>query len=197
MISINTAKFIGPKPNVVQLSDSDQFFFNLLSQDEDQAFEWLFRTYFKELCFAVYRVLPDQHLSEDITQDMFYDLWRKRQQLNITSSLGAYLRRAVINRTLNHMRDNKLAPTEEPPENTQLNLADVTEELAGADLQESIDRAIDQLPDKCRMVFILSRFEELSYKEIADQLGIAEKTVENQVVKALKRLRISLKDYLE
>ncbi len=180
----------------MQLSDSDQLFFELLTRNEEQAFEWLFRNYFKDLCFVVYRVLPDQHVAQDLTQDVFFDLWRKRGQLQITSSLGAYLRRAAINRTLNYIRDNRLAPSEEPTADLELNVSDVTQELAGIDLQEQIDRAIDQLPEKCRMVFVLSRYDELSYKEIADQLGIAEKTVENQVVKALKRLRIALKDYL-
>lgn len=180
----------------MQLSDSDQLFFELLTRNEEQAFEWLFRTYFKDLCFVVYRVLPDQHVAQDLTQDVFFDLWRKRGQLQITASLGAYLRRAAINRTLNYIRDNRLAPSEEPAADLELNVSDVTQELAGIDLQEQIDRAIDQLPEKCRMVFVLSRYDELSYKEIADQLGIAEKTVENQVVKALKRLRIALKDYL-
>lgn len=180
----------------MQSSGSDQTFFDLLKADENRAFEWLFRQYFKDLCYVVYRILPDQHLAQDLVQDVFMGLWRRRHELAINTSLGAYLRRSTLNRTLNYLRDNRLAPAEEPGPDIAIQLPDAAANLATQDLQALVNAAIDQLPERCRMVFLLSRYEELSYREIAEKLNIAEKTVENQVVKALRALRAALKDYL-
>jgi len=72
----------------------------------------------------------------------------------------------------------------------------IVQELAADNLQEEIDTAIDNLPERCRLVFVLSRFEEMSYRQIAEQLNISMKTVENQISKALKSLRIALADHL-
>lgn len=179
------------------MDHSDQELLDLLKQDEDLAIELIFQRYYTYLCRVVYKVVPDAGLAEDLAQEVFFDLWRKRAQLRIESSLPAYLRRAVLNRTLNHLRDQKIRfsdPDAAPPPLSRI--AGAGQQLEQEELQELIDRAIDALPDRCRAVFMLSRFEELSYQEIADHLGISVKTVENQISKALKYLRQALKPYL-
>jgi RNA polymerase sigma-70 factor (ECF subfamily) len=175
----------------------DQEFFNLLSSNAEKAFEWLFRHYFNDLCQEVYRITLDQHLAQDLVQEVLYELWRKRNQLNINSSLRAYLKRAVLNRTLNYLRDNRHWSSEEKLPDLAVTQQDANDQLREQELQVLLDAAIDELPEKCRMIFILSRYEELSYRDIAGQLGIAEKTVENQVSKALKYLRERLLPYLQ
>lgn len=158
--------------------------------------EWVFREFFAYLCNVVFKVLPDGHVAEDLAQEVLLELWRKRETLQIQTSLRAYLRRAVLNKTLNYIRDNRLLPEEDAGAQLHTTIPDAAQELAVSELQQRIDAAIDQLPPKCRMVFILSRFDELSYAEIAAQLDISVKTVENQVSKALRLLREALGPYL-
>lgn len=178
-------------------TNNDREFFDLLSTDAEKAFEWLFRRYFSELCQVVYRVAHDEHLAQDLVQEVLYELWRKRDILTISISLRAYLKRAVLNRTLNHLRDNRQWTSEERMPEIAVEESDPVDMLRSEELQELVDAAIDELPEKCRMVFVLSRYEELSYRDIATELGIAEKTVENQVSKALKYLRQRLLPYLK
>lgn len=168
-----------------------------LSKGDEKALDWLFRQYYASMCQAAYKILPDDHLIEDLVQEVFYEIWKKRKQIKITTSIAAYLRKATRNKTLNYIRDQKInfrnAPEKEvlPSKTTP-----AIQTLMAADLQQEIDTAIDSLPDRCRLIFVLSRFEELSYQEIADQLDISIKTVEHQIGKALKNLRAALGAFL-
>ncbi|MBK7872326.1 MAG: RNA polymerase sigma-70 factor [Saprospiraceae bacterium] len=145
----------------------------------------------------VYQVVADAVIAEDIGQEVFFEIWRRKDQLVINTSLKAYLRRSAVNRTLNYLRDRKIK-WEDDQELPMLedDTPSTTQLLEAEELQEHIDNAIDQLPEKCRIVFMLSRQEDLSYQEIADHLNISIKTVENQISKALKHLRAVLKPYL-
>ena len=175
----------------------DEDIFRLLQSQPDRAIELLFREHYRYVCHAVYRVLPDWVVVEDLVQDTFYELWKKRERLTIQTSFKAYLRRAAVNKTLNYIRDHKIKVSERAEELPLASTATTTpERLAAEDLQLAIDRAIDELPDRCRAVFALSRFEDKSYREIAEALGISVKTVENQMSKALKHLRTALASYL-
>ncbi len=169
----------------------------LLQKNADKAIELLFRQYYVYVCRAVYQIVADAQVAEDIGQDVFFELWRKKEKLRISISIRAYLRRAAVNRTLNYLRDRKIKWDDEP-ELPKLadDQPDAHRPMEIAELQQSIDAAIDQLPEKCRIVFMLSRQEDLSYQEIADCLNISTKTVENQISKALKHLRVVLKPYL-
>lgn len=169
----------------------------LLRTNDDRAVALIFRRYYPYLCQVIYKVIPDANLAEDIAQDVFYDLWRRRARLDVTTSLTAYLRRAALNRALNYLRDQKIKFDEEEKAPTPRSyLPGAGQQMEEAELQQAIHRAIDALPERCRAVFMLSRFEELSYQEIADRLDISIKTVENQISKALKNLREALKNYL-
>lgn len=137
------------------------------------------------------RILPDSGLAEDLVQEVFLELWRKRSGIQIQISFRAYLRRAAVNKTLNYLRDQRLPISDEEfmPFQLASSTPQADETLETSELKEEIDRAISALPERCRQVFVLSRFEELSAKEIADLLDISPKTVENQMTKALKSLR--------
>ncbi len=169
----------------------------LMKKDEERAMEYLFRRYYGFLCTAIYRVLPDTNLAEDLAQDVFFEFWKKRERLNITTSVKAYLKRAAVNKTLNYIRDQKMrfADEEELP-NLENNQGSSQQKLEEEELQALIRASIDRLPERCRMVFVLSRYEEMSYQEIADQLDISIKTVENQISKALKFLRQALRPFV-
>lgn len=102
-----------------------------------------------------------------------------------------------MNRALNHLRDQKIRFAEEDAAPVQESyLAGAQQLIEAEQLQSRIDQAIDGLPARCRVIFVLSRFEELSYKEIAEHLDISPKTVENQIAKALRLLREALAAYL-
>ena len=181
----------------MQTEYTDEEILDLLRNDTENAIDILFRKYYSFLCKSVYKILPDTNLVEDLSQEVFYELWRKRKQLQIKTSLKAYLRRAAMNKALNFIRDQKIKfDDEEKQPQLASKTPSINQKMEAAELQVIIDRAIDQLPERCRMVFVLSRFEEMSYSEIAQQLNISVKTVENQISKALKLLRISLGDYL-
>lgn len=168
-----------------------------MRREPEAAMEALFREMFPLLCQAVYKVLPQSAVAEDLAQETLLELWRRRDQLDIRLSLRAYLRRAVLNKTLNYIRDNRLLPEEDAGKDLEAPQTDALQQMAASELQEKIDQAVDGLPPRCRMVFVLSRFEELSNAEIAAKLGISAKTVENQMTKALKQLRETLGPYLD
>lgn len=173
---------------------TDQQLVQLLNENSEQAVELLFRKYYSFLCRSAFRILPDESIVEDLVQEVFYELWRRRGQLQINVSLKAYLRRSIMNRALNYLRDNRKVFSEEEEKAASLpdNLPEPGQQLEAAQLQELIDRVIDGLPERCRIVFVLSRFEEMSYQEIAEELGISAKTVEHQISKALRLLRDAL-----
>jgi RNA polymerase sigma-70 factor (ECF subfamily) len=146
------------------------------------------------VCNTINHYLRDRTKTEDVAQEMFAELWVKRNQLTIHTSVPAYLRRMAVTRTLNYIRDSRKYNWDEL-ESPETGIAQATVEpdilnsIEEEELKRKIDQAILRLPDKCRVVFLMSRMEEMSYAEIAANLGISVKTVENQIGKALKLLR--------
>ena len=167
-------------------------------RSDDKAFmKDLFHDHYPMVCKTIYRFVNDQPLTEDLAQEVFIRLWSKRHQLNITQSLPAYLRRMAINEALGHIRKNKNNQTDELNPGLHEGMETGTEDqFLYGELKDRIAHVIDGLPPRCRVIFQLSRFDELTYKEIADKLDISIKTVENQMGKALKILREKLKGYL-
>lgn len=168
-----------------------------LRSDDKSALKELFQENYTAVCKTIHRFIRDRNLVEDLAQDVFLRFWDKRNQINITSSLNAYLHRMAINEALAYIRRNKKYEQEEMTPNITSGMDDSAEDqyLQG-ELEANITNAINELPPKCRTVFQLSRFEELTYREIAEKLNISIKTVENQMGKALKILRLKLKNYL-
>lgn len=176
---------------------TDEELITLLRKNSDRAVELIFQKYYTFLCKTVYRVLPDANLVEDLVQEVFMELWRKHKNLKIQSSLIAYLKRSAINRTLNFIRDNKIKfEGEETLPFLKGTFTPIGAKLEAMEMREIIEQAVDQLPERCRIIFMLSRFEELSHKEIAQRLEISVKTVENQISKALKLLKKALEPYI-
>jgi RNA polymerase sigma-70 factor (ECF subfamily) len=179
---------------------SDEKIIELLTSDDKGAMEVLFNQYYGDLCGVVYRMINDRALAEDLVQEVFYNLWKNRARININSSVRAYLKRSAVNRTLNHIRDNKKKTASSlddiPPGDQSKNDTDSHDQMEFDELQMKVEDAVNSLPPRCRMVFVLSRYEQLSHREISIKLEISEKTVENQIGKALKVLREQLKTYL-
>jgi RNA polymerase sigma-70 factor (family 1) len=164
----------------------------------EAVFEEIFRQHYAPLCRYAQSILHDADEAEEMVQTVFLTIWERRETLLITTSLKAYLYRAVHNRCLNRLEQQQTQANHRLRAATEL-YADVpspNQAVLADELSQHLQRAIETLPDQCRRAFELSRFEELSYKEIAERLGIAIKTVENQIGKALRILRTELSDYL-
>lgn len=137
-------------------------------------------------------------MTEDLAQQVFIRFWEKRGTIEVTTSPGAYLHRMAINEALAWLRSKKNKPHEEITATTPFKAErDVEQHYLHSELQDKIREAVDTLPPRCRAVFQLSRFEQKSYQEIADEMGISKKTVEHQMGKALRVLRELLKPYLK
>jgi RNA polymerase sigma-70 factor, ECF subfamily len=180
----------------VNLPDQEQID-GLISGDLN-AFEMLFRTYYQPLCNYAHSYLQDRDEAEEIVQTTFASIWEKRNSISIRSSAKSYLFAMVRNACLNAIKHNKVRQKHVVEEMTisPIGYEAVSEKVESGELETQIHKAMNALPEQCRLVFKLSRFEELKYSEIADQLQISVKTVENHMGKALKIMREQLKDYL-
>jgi RNA polymerase sigma-70 factor (ECF subfamily) len=167
-----------------------------LKLKDEKSFEVLFKTHYEALVRFVYKYLNDLEESEEIVQDTFHTLWEKSESIEIQSSIKSYLYQAARNKSLNSIKHNKVK--QKHVDSVKNSDFDFTEDkhMELDELQTKINEALDVLPPKCRQVFELSRFEEKKYREIAEELNISIKTVENHMGKALGLLRTSLKEYL-
>ncbi len=162
----------------------------LLKQDNDVAFRALYDRFYKYLVVTANNILGDSDAARDLAQDVFVELWKKRASIEVQSSLKSYLRRAVVNKTLNYIKARRIdfrEPEHLPEKISQLDSPYT--QLETTDLEQIIHNAIAALPERCRVIFTLCRLENLPHKDIADQLGISTKTIENQMTRALSALR--------
>ena len=165
-----------------------------LSNNDRKAFEFIFRQHYADLCRFAMKYVRDEIIAEEIVQEVFINICDRRETLKITSSFKAYLFTAVRNRSFNYIK------LQLPKEQMKTDVEGVgfydentkEDEMILDDLKEYVHKAIDKLPNKCRTIFLLSRNSGLTYKEIAEELDISVKTVENQIGLALKKLREQL-----
>ena len=182
--------------SVTIIESQEQHLLEQLKAGNQQALKTIFLQYHEELCHAAYRIVGDVDKSKDIVQDVFLKVWLKRESIQISGSLRAYLKRAVVNLAINAYHQQKTLvhddlETIDEPAFIDLSLGQEYRELANL-----AQHAIDKLPGRTKAVFHLIRMEGMSYKEVSDALQISEKAVEKEMMKALRLLRISLKDYL-
>ncbi len=176
----------------------EQNLYVALTEGKETAFEMIFKTYYQPLCNYAYSFLTDKDEAEEVVQASFISVWEKRSEISIQTSFKSYLYRMVRNACLNVIKHEKVKQqhaTYEMAGGEPMHES-VAQNVVATELEQKIYTAMQALPEQCRLVFQLSRFEELKYQEIADQLSISVKTVENQMGKALKMMRVQLKDYL-
>lgn len=179
------------------MSDS---FVHISDSLDDSQFEVIFKDFFPRLSAFAFKYLKDIDSSKEIVHDVFVKFWEKRGGLDPDKPLKSYLFTAVHNRCLNYIRDNKKFDTNVEVGGEELGLSaghDQQKHMEAAELEGKINQILAGLPEKCRMVFQLSRFEGKKYKEIAEELDISQKTVETHMSKALKTLRAGLSDYVK
>jgi RNA polymerase sigma-70 factor (ECF subfamily) len=169
-----------------------------LRDGNQKVFGELFDAHYQPLCRYAFSILRDNQEAEDIVQKVFCKLWDKRAELEIHTSIKSFLYRIVHNESINFVR--KQLNRTEINMNVQfyrLNYSDnVNEQMAVTDLEQAIEKAKNGLPPQCRKVFEMSRIEQKNYSEIALEMQISVNTVENHMSKALRLLRVALKEYL-
>lgn len=182
--------------NHAEISDIELL--ELLSgEDDGYAFNEIYNRYWEKMYGAAYKRLRLTEVAEEIVQDLFTDIWLRRKSLHINSSLPVYLFSAVRYRVINYIHKQLVKNNYEQTIIYSIRDFDnSTEEIViASDLNNRLKTQVDLLPEKCRAIFELSRNQHKSNKEIAQSLGISEKTVENHITKALRRLRTSLSSY--
>ncbi|MCC9065344.1 RNA polymerase sigma-70 factor [Flavobacterium piscisymbiosum] len=180
----------------MEYSNSDHI--NFIRNGNEAAFEKIFKMYFKNLHAFAYTFMKDTDIAEEIVQNVFFRIWEKKDQLQIDDSLKAYLYRSVHNESLNHIKHLKVKNSFQLQYSDHMESSDpdASSNMMASELENDIQKAINELPQQCRTIFQMSRFEQLKYQQIADQLNISIKTVENQMGKALRVLRTKLVEYL-
>lgn len=163
-----------------------------------KAYEMLFTQWYVPLSNYAFSIIRDQDDAKDIVQRTFYKLWEQREQIEIHTSIKSYLYRMVHNNCLNKIKQNKIRTEHDQQIGYEKSYEESnTDKLVlSSELQGKIDDAIESLPPRCREVFKMSRMQQLSYAEIAKEMNITPNTVETQIVKALRLLRIELKEYI-
>ncbi|HOW39645.1 MAG TPA: RNA polymerase sigma-70 factor [Bacteroidales bacterium] len=181
---------------------SDQQLVDKIRSGDIAAFETIFNKFYIYLCLLSEHLVRNQHDAEEIVSDVFMKVWNIREKFEITTSLKAYLIRAVYNASLNHIESNKFR------KKLTQSISDSDYEILVWDdnyplgqlfekeILEVLDQGINSLPDGCRQIFLLSRNENMKYSDIAQKQGISVNTVKTQMKIALSRLRENLKVFL-
>ncbi len=175
--------------------DSDVDLWNAICKDDEAAFTVLFNRYWELLYNTSFRYLKDHEVSEEIVHDIFLSIWSRRKELQIVSFHGFFLK-SVRYQIYNRARAAKLPITfadQSVYENNIFEENSGETRIRESELDQELDIYLNQLPERCKQIFRLSRIKNLSNQEIALQLGISKRSVENQITLALKHLRISFK----
>jgi len=177
-----------------------------LKRGNQRTFELVFKSYYPGLCNYANGLLQSFDSAEEIVQEVFISFWNSHAKIEIHTSLRAYLYKSVYYGCLNHMRNSKrINPGSQLPielkQKSELLLLATSHTpftlLVSEEFEKELDRAIEKLPDQCRKIFCLSRFENLSYPAIAEQLGITVSTVKTQMSRAMTKLMENVDQHLK
>lgn len=169
-----------------------------IQNNADSKYEELFLRYFSSLSYFAYKYIQDLDTCKEIVHNVFINIWEKREDFDFEKPAKSYLFTSVYNRCMNFIRDNKKFKSDIDISEIY-NYSDFSlhsDNVEAAELESKIWQIINSLPKKCREVFVLNRFGDKKYREIASYLNISIKTVETQMSRALKTLRENLKDYI-
>jgi RNA polymerase sigma-70 factor, ECF subfamily len=176
-----------------------------IQQDSTIAFEKLYFNLQPRLFAFSKKFIDDSETARDIVQEIFLEFWESRQTIHIKISINAYLFRILHNKCLNYIRDKKVHEKYTSYVDVKLKESELIffyqdqesyKSIFFKELEDIFRISMENLPESCREIFLLSRISGLSNKEIADKLNFPVRTVENQIYRALKILKVELKDYL-
>jgi RNA polymerase sigma-70 factor (family 1) len=161
-----------------------------LGCDDAQAFEEIYRRYWKRLHDFAYTKTRDADTAGEIVQDLFVNIWEKRSSLQV-KNLQSYLFTAVRNRVIDHFKDKAFAALDDLDSPSEPDYPIFLDEL-----EQAMQQAVGQLPEKTRRIFVLNRFEGNTVRQISSQLGMPERTVEYHITQALRTLKMLLKEFI-
>ena len=176
-----------------------------INRGELEAFRQLYKEFYPSLCIYAKNFTRNKEIAEEVVQDVFISIWERKGHLNIESSFKSFLFVSVRNGCLNHLKHlqviNKFNVYYTQLLKDAQELFNVSQEtgdslLFASELEEKILKVIESLPEKCRRIFIMSRFDCLGHQGIADKLGVSINTVHRQTSIALEKLRSAVKNYL-
>jgi RNA polymerase sigma-70 factor (ECF subfamily) len=182
---------VAPEP-----ADIDRELLGRLRAGEHDAMEAIFHAHHPHLVRLAGTLLRDQAAAEDVAQDVLLELWRRREQLVVETSLRAYLMRAARNRALNTIRHRRTVTRADPAELSPTPSPTADRDLTQKEIEAALRQAVSELPERCREAFELSRVHDLTYSEIASVMNISIKSVETQIGRALRALRKRLAAWL-
>jgi RNA polymerase sigma-70 factor (ECF subfamily) len=173
---------------------TDQQLLDLIRTGDRGAFTELYNRYWDKTYAVALHRLDDEHEAEEVVQEVFLSIWQRRATLQLTHTVATYLSVAVKYKVINHLaKQHRRQLQNDELTTTSPNVADSTADwLHEKELRQLLEKSISQLPEKCRIVFLLSRDENKTYAEIAAELNISQKTVEAHMSKALRELRETL-----
>ncbi|MBC8603018.1 RNA polymerase sigma-70 factor [Parabacteroides acidifaciens] len=177
-------------------NEIDLLFWKIAQLDDEDAFRSLFFKFFSSLCVFAHRYIEQWETCEDIVQDTFFKIWKNRKKMIINTSGRNLLLTSVRNSCVDYLRKQEIETSWIQKKSLHKTEYSTDDLYATVELENMLNAALSNLPENIRQVFEMSRFEGLTYTEIATQQRISIKTVEAYITKALKQLRIELKDYL-
>lgn len=189
----------------MQIIRDEKSLFLKIKRGDIFSFERLFKAYYKNLCFFAEHYVKEKSMAEEIVDSFFINLWGNKKKIIIKNSVKSYLYTSIHNQCIKYIEHLKVMKKYQEyatyvlknkellsPSSNGYPLANlISKEIVG-----EIEQAIDELPDKCKEIFCLSRFDELSYEKISIRLNISINTVRTQMSRALQKLRESLRQYL-
>jgi RNA polymerase sigma-70 factor, ECF subfamily len=186
------------------LNLAENYLIESIRGGDQKSFEFLFKSYYSGLCKYARNIVHNESTAEDLVMDIFLRIWESPDKLLIISSVSGYLYQSVHNHCINYLTRKHKQFSELNAETIEKLNALLPEDrsadpVLGIDISElskKIEQSIENLPAECRKIFMLSRVEELSHKEIAGKLGISENTVKVQIYRALQKLHVLLKEFL-
>jgi RNA polymerase sigma-70 factor (ECF subfamily) len=179
--------------------------FRQVKKGDAYAFEKLFRTHYKNLCFFAENYVKEKAMAEEIVGSFFINLWEKRKTIEINGSVKSYFYSSIHNQCIKYLEHLKVMKKYEEYATFRLRNKELLAPSSNAyplanlisqETVKDIEKSIGELPEKCREIFCLSRFEEMSYEDISVKLDISINTVRTQMARALQKLREDLKNYL-
>ena len=182
---------------------SDRNLWSKIQRGNIKAFEALYKGYFSSLCLYAFSLIPDEELVKEIVNDVFLKIWEKKRNIDIQYGIKPYLYRCVHNACIDYLelkkgirKDQLTHISDKITELTGQDEEFIFQQIIHAEVERDVMKSIDKLPPQCKEVFILSRFDLLTYNEISERLNISVNTVKTQIARALESLRGNLKQYL-
>lgn len=173
---------------------TDDALMQLLRSSDAAAFAEIYRRYWEKLAFHALKVIDSREDARDIVQEVFVSVWKRRFEIEVKGPLIVYLLKCVRNSAIRYIEKNitRHHYLQTLSDTVAADLTDPSGYFEYRELQSKVDQAVASLPPKMQEIYLLSRNEKMSYKQIADHLGIAENTVRKQLSNALKSLRLSV-----